>query len=71
MLSTNKKREQVFGDNSVIIFFLYLHKNICCGYSLEVPCKGASNDYCQILLNNSSKKNIYMYIDTILGGVDN
>ena len=26
----------VFGDNSGIIFFLFLHNNICCGYSLEV-----------------------------------
>ena len=29
----------------------YLHKsfheNICCGYSLEVPCKGTSNEYPQ------------------------
>ena len=25
------------GDNSGIFLFLFLHKNICCGYSLEVP----------------------------------
>ena len=26
-------------------FFLFLHKNICCGYSLEVLHQGASNEY--------------------------
>ena len=25
-------------------FFLFLHKNICCRYSLEVPHQGASNE---------------------------
>ena len=28
-----------------IIFFLFLDKNICCGYSLEVPNGGTSNEY--------------------------
>ena len=28
-------------------FFLFLHKNICCGYSLEAPRRGASNEYTQ------------------------
>ena len=28
-------------------FFLFLHENICCGYSLEVPHWGASNEYPQ------------------------
>ena len=28
-----------------IIFFLFLHKNVCCGYSLEEPRRGASNEY--------------------------
>ena len=27
--------------------FLFLHKNICCGYSLEAPRRGASNEYPQ------------------------
>ena len=31
----------------VLIFFLFLHENICCGYSLEAPCQGASNEYPQ------------------------
>ena len=29
------------------IFFLFFHKNICCGYSLEVPQWGTSNEYPQ------------------------
>ena len=29
------------------IFFLFLHKNICCGYSLEAPSQGISNEYPQ------------------------
>ena len=27
----------VFPNHNVWIFFLFLHENICCGYSLEVP----------------------------------
>ena len=27
--------------------FLFLHENICCGYSLEAPRQGASNEYPQ------------------------
>ena len=30
-----------------IIFFPDLHKNICCGYSLEALCRGASSEYPQ------------------------
>ena len=28
-------------------FFLFLHKNIGCGYSLEAPHRGSSNEYQQ------------------------
>ena len=37
-----------------IIIFLFLNKNICCGYSLEAPPRGASNEYPQrmFLLRN-------------------
>ena len=28
-------------------FFLFLYKNICCGYSLETPHRGVSNEYPQ------------------------
>ena len=30
-----------------ILFLLFFHKNLCCGFSLEVPCWGASKDYPQ------------------------
>ena len=33
------------GGGIHIVFFLFLHKNICCGYSLEAPQWGASNEY--------------------------
>ena len=40
------------------IFFLFLHKNICCGYSLEVPRQGASNEYPQHMCLWRNKKDI-------------
>ena len=40
------------------IFFLFLHKNICCGYSLEAPRRGASNEYPQHMFSWRNKKNI-------------
>ena len=36
-----------FFHRKVLIFFLFLHENICCGYSLEAPHWGASNEYPQ------------------------
>ena len=30
-----------------IKFFLFHHKNLCCGYSLEAPQQGTSNEYPQ------------------------
>ena len=39
-----------------IIFFLFLHENICCGYSLEVPQRGASNVYPQHMFSWRNKK---------------
>ena len=36
-----------FFNWKVVISFLFLHKNICCRYSLEAPCQGASNVYLQ------------------------
>ena len=32
-------------NNWALTFILCLDKNVCCGYSLEAPCKGASNEY--------------------------
>ena len=54
----------IFLDNRSIqiaifsYFFLFLHKNICCGYSLEVPQRGTSNEYPQHTFSWRNKKNI-------------
>ena len=37
---------------------LLLHKNICCGYSFEVPQGGTSNEYSQHMFSWKNKKNI-------------
>ena len=44
-----------------IIFFLFLLKNICCGYSLEVPWWGASNEYPQHMFSWRNKKDISIF----------
>ena len=36
-----------FTIQKVLIYFLFLHENICCRYSLEVPQWGTSNEYPQ------------------------
>ena len=41
-----------------IIFFLFLKENICCGYSLEAPQGGASNEYPQHMFSLRNKKDI-------------
>ena len=50
-----------------IVFFLFLHKKICCGYSLEVPWWGASNKYPQHIFSWRNKKNI-MWIPLLIWG---
>ena len=37
------------------IFFLFLHQNICNGYSLELPQQGASNEYHNIFVEKEEK----------------
>ena len=39
-------------------FFLFLHKNIQCGYSLEAPQNGASNEYHNICFSGEIRKKI-------------
>ena len=43
-----------FFNQKVLIFFLFLHENIYCGYSLEAPQRDASNEYqqCMFLWRN-------------------
>ena len=42
-----KQVRRVFEDNVGVHFSLFLHKNICCEYSLESPCPSSSNEYPQ------------------------
>ena len=44
-----------------IIFFLFLDENICCGYSLEVPQRGTSNEYPQHMFSSRNKKDISIF----------
>ena len=37
------------GIQGYTLFFLFLLKNIDCGYSLEPPCRGDSNEYTQYM----------------------
>ena len=45
-----------------LTFSLYIEENICCGYSLEVPHRGTSNEYPQHMFSSRNKKNIYLII---------
>ena len=40
----------------MLIWFLFLIENICCGYSLEAPHRGASNEYHNICINREIRK---------------
>ena len=46
-----------------LYFFLFHHKNKCCGYSLEVPHRGTSNEYPQQMFLSRNKKNILWLSD--------
>ena len=49
----------------MLLSFLFLHENICCGYSLEAPRRGASNEYPQHTFLWRNKKNI-MWITPLI-----
>ena len=49
----------------MLISFLFLHENKCCGYSLEAPRQGASNEYTQHRFLSRNKKNI-MWIPPLI-----
>ena len=57
-----------FFNRIVFIIYLYLHENICCGYSLEAPRWGASNEYPQLMyfLRN---KNIFIGFLLLFGAL--
>ena len=42
-------------------YFSYLSTKTCCGYSLEVPCQGTSNEYPQHMFSWRNKKNISIF----------
>ena len=53
------------GFTGVYIIFLILFKNIDCGYSLEPPRRGGSNEYPQALfLSRNMKKYQIFYLKT-------
>ena len=44
-----------------LIFFSFLEDKICCGYTLEVPWRGASNECPPHMFSLRNKKNIHVY----------
>ena len=52
---------QNFFNQKLLIFFLFLNENICCGYSLEVPWLGSSNEYHSICFCQEIRKIFSQY----------
>ena len=50
--------QALFFNQILLIFFLFLLENICCGYSSEAPRQGASDEYPQHMFSRRNKKNI-------------
>ena len=50
------------GFTGVYIIFLFLLKNIDCGYSLEPPRRGGSNEYHNPCFEQKYEKNIRVFI---------
>ena len=51
------KPMKAFEDNLDVKFSLFLHKTKCCGYSLESPDQGSSNEQPQHMFLWRSKEN--------------
>ena len=60
MLSSFKRK--------VLRLFLFQIKNICSGYSLEAPRRGASNEYPQHIFSWRNKKNSLWLSPPLLSG---
>ena len=43
----------------ILVVFIFLLKNIDCGYSLEPPRRGGSNEYPQSMFLSRNKINVY------------
>ena len=63
LIATDKA---LFFIRKMLISFLFLDENICCGYSLEAPRRGASNEYTQHMFSSINKKNI-MLLPPLIG----
>ena len=61
----HSNRQGAFFIQKMLISFLFLNKNIRCGYSLEAPRRGASNEYPQHMFSSRNKKNI-MWIPPLI-----
>ena len=55
-----------FSTQKYLYFFLFVHENIGCGYSLEALCQGASNEYPQHKFSSRNKKKIIILISSYL-----
>ena len=58
-LGSHSSGYDTFSAKSFDVFLIFLHKNMCYRYSLEVPHSGASNGYPHHMFSQRSKKNIY------------
>ena len=47
----------IFSRNVLIYFFIIFAQNIDCGYTLEPPRRGGSNEYPQSMFWGKNKKN--------------
>ena len=61
-----KKLQALFETKKILPVFLFLHKNICCGYSFEAPHWDTSNEYPQHMLLLRDKK-ILIWMPAYLG----
>ena len=52
-------------SGAMIFYILFLNKNICCGYSLEVPSRDASDEYQQHMLLLRNKKDISFWTELL------
>ena len=55
-ISAYLRRRYLLTTGPRLIFILFLHVNICCGYSLEAPRQGTSNEYHSICFHGEIRK---------------
>ena len=52
----NSREGAFFFSTKILLSFLFLNESICCGYSLEAPRQGASNEYPQQIFCGGIRK---------------